>query len=236
MLYLKWKKPDILNYKIWLKNLQCDTDSNLFCVTAAACSTLSVSWLKAPLAAPLSTQWVTALCSQTKTCHAVWAETRNLPGRERLTVSHQTVHHSAECLFCLAHAQKTAFAFVLTDSRDDTAHTQASGSYDNRLRRGPCCSQCCRSNLLLFCSLPRRKVKTACVCVFTASLVLQLVQQEYLETWWYQANKPVYQPILSVTNLIKDASSVEGVAQYITRVARWWITLITCKHVFYYYT
>lgn len=39
-------------------NLQCDTDSNLFCATAAACSILSVSLLKCPLAAPqlLSTQ------------------------------------------------------------------------------------------------------------------------------------------------------------------------------------
>lgn len=184
-------------------NLQCDTDSNLFCVTAAACSMLSVSSLKAPLAAPqlLSTQWVTALCSQNKTWHAVWARTSNLPGRVRLAVSHQNIHHLAECHFWLEHGQKTLFAIVQTvcDSREDMAPTQASGSYDRwQLASSVPLLQSVlllKSAACLLTTQLRSKLQITdeCVCMSVFSTTLALVLEMVpFSIFWYQANQPVF--------------------------------------------
>lgn len=127
--YLKRKKADILNYKIWLQ-IGNVTQTVIYFVSPPQPAVFCLS-ARRKLAAPqlLSTQWVTALCSQNKTWQAV-SEQVNLSGWVRPTVTHQDKHQSAECHFWWGHSQKTLFVGTVRERRADMAPTWASGSYD----------------------------------------------------------------------------------------------------------
>lgn len=98
-------------------NLQCDSDSNLFHVSlqwsAAVC--LSACW---KLLTPSHSYSQLSEC-RIKRDRQSRPEQKTRRYRERLTVSHQNIHHSVECHFHLARGQRMLFAIVRTlcDSR-----------------------------------------------------------------------------------------------------------------------
>ena len=124
-MYLKWKKSRYSQLEPLTTNLQCDRDSTSFHVSLQRPAVFCLSARSKLLTPPHSYSQLSDLQrSARRIKHDMQSgpEQGTRRGRERLTVSHQNIHHSAECRFRLAHGHKTLFI--------DTAPTRASGSHD----------------------------------------------------------------------------------------------------------